>query len=123
MRKLIIVCAFFLTSFLFHSCFVNTVIPKEEILKNIYLRDYSSIGLLNFCNFSGKVENNNRFKIDNVQLRGFVYNTVTKQQNFYNFKLGVPVKPNGSATYQEKIFVGKGINFERVEIISAEKSY
>lgn len=123
MKKLSVFCSFVLIFFLFHSCFVNAPVAQADILSNIRICDNSYIGLLNFCNFSGKIENNNRFKIDNVQLRGIYYNKDTKQRYYYNFKLTVPVTANGSATYEEKTFVGKGVNVERVQIISAEKSY
>lgn len=106
------------------GCFINDVTAtREEILKNISLKDNSYIGLLNFCNFSGTVENRNRFKIDRVQLKATFYNKSTKGRSYYQFNLGVPVTTYGSATYQDKTFVGKGIEIEKVEVIHAEYSH
>ena len=124
MKKNFIFLIFFLSTTIFPSCFLNSIsATKQEILKNICVQDNSYIGLLNFCNFSGTVSNKNNFTVNNIELKGTLYNTETKTRSVHQFKMRVSITPNGSATYNEKIFVGKCTRIEKIEVIDAEQGY
>lgn len=107
--------------FVFNSCTLTPpVTSKADIISNIKLCDNSYVGLLCFFNFSGTVENNNRYTVKNIELEATLYNKETKVRSFQKLMVSVPVTAYGSATYSSKVFVGGKMEVERVKIVSAE---
>ncbi len=106
----------------FNSCtLTNYQATPERPIDKLILKDNSYIGLLNFANFSGSVENKNYYFVNNVGLKAKFYNSNTKQRSIYEFKITVPITANGIASYCEKIFVGKHVRLENVEIVTADR--
>ncbi len=105
-----------------HSCYLNGLATSPyDMIRSLCVRDQSYVGLLEFGNFEGSVENHNPFTVNNVKLRGTLYNSDTQQRSSYEFFVSVPISAGGSATYRDKTFAGKHMRIERVEVISAER--
>lgn len=106
----------------FNSCFISSATTsQQDMIRNCRVCDASYIGLLNFCRFEGAVENKNYFAVNNVKLKAHVYDPNAKTFTYHEFKIGIPISSNGKATYSDKIYLGKGLEIKRVEVISAQR--